>query len=198
MKAKEINYELMNEWFYYDETSPSCLRWKKKVGGSQKVKVGSVAGALKQKQQGRHMYKYWQVRLKGDEYMAHRIVYVLHHKLINNEFHVDHVDHDSTNNKIGNLRNVSHSVNARNMRIFATNSTGVTGVRLRGDRYVAFWSEDGGRWGKRGMKSFSINKYGEEEAFRLARQAREEAIKRLNEQGAGYTETHGKSEGELE
>lgn len=192
MKAKEIDYDLMNEWFYYDETSPSCLRWKKVGVYTSKVEVGDVAGTLKQRQRGRYVYKHWEVHLKGEFYMAHRIVYVLHHKLINNEFHVDHVDHDSTNNKIDNLRNVSRGVNMRNMRVFVTNSSGVTGVRLCGGRYSAFWSQGG----RQSTKSFSVNKYGEEEAFRLACQAREEAIKRLNEQGAGYTETHGKSEGE--
>lgn len=186
MKAKEIDYDLMNEWFYYDETSPSCLRWKK-ASRSNKVEIGSASGTLKQKQQGRYMRKHWEVSLKGEVYMVHRVVYVLHHKLINNEFPVDHIDHDSTNNKIGNLRNVSHSVNMRNMRIFVTNSTGVTGVSLRGERYSALWREDE----RLDSKSFSVNKYGEEEAFRLACQAREEAIKRLNEQGAGYTEAHG-------
>ena len=186
MKAKEIDYELMDEWFYYDETSPSCLRWKK-ASRSNKVKLGSVAGTLKHKRQGRYVYKQWEVKLKGEFYMVHRIVYALHHKLINNEFPVDHVDHDSTNNKIGNLRNVPHAVNMRNMRAFVTNSTGVSGVGLGGDRYRAMWVEDG----RLKSKSFAIRKYGEEEAFRLACQAREEAIKRLNEQGAGYTETHG-------
>jgi hypothetical protein len=46
--------------------------------------------------------------------------------------------------------------------------------------------------GKKHSKSFSISKYGYEEAFRLACEARVEAIRLLNEQGAGYTEYHGK------
>ena len=83
---------------------------------------------------------------------------------------------------------------ARNQRKFKSNTTGVTGVYQHHkngvlNRYVADWRELNGT---RKTKSFSINKYGKEEAFRLACQAREDAIKRLNEEGAGYSENHGK------
>ena len=40
-------------------------------------------------------------------------------------------------------------------------------------------------------RCFTISKYGEQEAFRLAYEWREQKIKELNEQGAGYTERHG-------
>lgn len=40
--------------------------------------------------------------------------------------------------------------------------------------------------------SFSCNKYGHEQAFQLACQWREQKIAELNEQGAGYSERHGK------
>ena len=38
--------------------------------------------------------------------------------------------------------------------------------------------------------SFCVNKYGEEEAQRLAVETRENAICALNNQGAGYSERH--------
>lgn len=37
-----------------------------------------------------------------------------------------------------------------------------------------------------------VSNHGKEEAFRLACEARENAIKELNAQGAGYSENHGK------
>lgn len=61
--------------------------------------------------------------------------------------------------------------------------------RGREDSYMVCWK---GLQGEDYRKYFSILKYGKEEAFRLACEAREEAIKRLNEQGAGYSENHGK------
>lgn len=79
---------------------------------------------------------------------------------------------------------------SRNRRRRVDNSTGFTGVNLRGGKdYVAIWVT---LEGKTKSKSFSINKYGKEEAFRLACEARENAIKELNEQGAGYSGNHGK------
>lgn len=79
---------------------------------------------------------------------------------------------------------------SRNRRKRTDNKTGVTGVLLEENkRYRATWEDISG---KTKSKSFSILKYGKEEAFRLACEARENAIKELNEQGAGYSENHGK------
>ena len=46
--------------------------------------------------------------------------------------------------------------------------------------------------GEKKTKSFSCNLLGEEQAFKLACEYREQNIRELNEQGAGYTERHGK------
>lgn len=84
---------------------------------------------------------------------------------------------------------------SRNTRKSKNNSTGKNGVTTikRGGKpieaYVATWYTLEGR---RKTRGFSVNKYGEEEAFRLACEYRDEQIRLLNEQGAGYTEGHGK------
>ena len=82
----------------------------------------------------------------------------------------------------------------RNRRKNKNNTSGVTGITRcfeKGElcKYRAAWKNLDG---KTETKTFSINKYGKEEAFRLACEARENAIKELNEQGAGYSENHGK------
>lgn len=89
---------------------------------------------------------------------------------------------------------ITNDKQARNKTKLSTNTTGVTGVHKHHKngvlcRYTADWRELDGT---RRSKSFSINKYGKEEAFRLACETRENAIKELNEQGAGYSENHGK------
>lgn len=88
----------------------------------------------------------------------------------------------------------THDIQSRNKRISDKNKTKVTGVTMKFKNnqlyiYRAEWVEQDGY---QKTKSFSINKYGKQEAFRLACQAREDAIKRLNEEGAGYSENHGK------
>jgi hypothetical protein len=41
---------------------------------------------------------------------------------------IDHIDHDGTNNRISNLRDVTHTDNLRNARMSKCNKTGVKGV----------------------------------------------------------------------
>lgn len=84
---------------------------------------------------------------------------------------------------------------ARNRGMQKNNTIGYTGVSYEGadsnknsPRYRAFWFEDG----RMRRKSFSVNRYGEVEAYRLACEYRDLMIDKLNDQGAGYSEGHGK------
>lgn len=73
------------------------------------------------------------------------------------------------------------------------NTTGLGGVYRRYARgilhYVADWRELDGT---RRTKLFSTRKYGEEGALILAKEYRTQMIIKLNEQGAGYSDKHGK------
>lgn len=91
-----------------------------------------------------------------------------------------------------NVRWVSPEIQARNTSLRKNNKTGVTGVVLDKHlypKYRAMWMDLNGR---QRSKSFSVESYGEQEAFRLACEYREAQIQVLNEQGAGYSEGHGK------
>lgn len=95
---------------------------------------------------------------------------------------------------LDNCEWVTKEVQARNRRKRRDNKTGCNGVSQeiidgKLTRYRVEWYD---LEKKKKSKSFSILKYGKEEAFRLACEARENAIKELNEQGAGYSENHGK------
>lgn len=98
----------------------------------------------------------------------------------------------------GNLTWVLPEFQARNKTKLRNNKSGVTGVHWQDDHgriaAVAFWREFDQAKNKVVVKSksFSVSKYGKEVAFQLAVKAREDAIKRLNEMGYGYTENHGK------
>lgn len=93
-----------------------------------------------------------------------------------------------------NVKWLLNEFQPRNKKKSRRNTTGATGVVLEiGERnsvrYRAFWCDL--ETGKNKSKSFSIKKYGKEEAFRLACEWRTKMIEQLNAQGAGYTETHG-------
>jgi len=99
------------------------------------------------------------------------------------------------NNNLGYLENnVQWELppeQARNKSQYSSNTSGVTGVTYSkvDARWYATWVSPA--TGKNVSKTFSIKKYGEEQAFQLACEARAKAIQELNAQGAGYSETHG-------
>ena len=50
---------------------------------------------------------------------------------------IDHIDGDVTNNRIANLRSVSHQENCKHRRVYSTNRSGHPGVS---------WKASEGRW----------------------------------------------------
>lgn len=70
---------------------------------------------------------YLYVGYSGSNYLAHRICFALYHGLWPSE-RIDHIDGDTLNNKIENLREVSHRDNTRNAKLNVRNKTGIPGV----------------------------------------------------------------------
>lgn len=91
-----------------------------------------------------------------------------------------------------NLRWATKEQQSRNQRMRKINTSGVTGVCFHESRgcWIAYWHELSG---KQKMKSFSCKKYGYNLAFKLACETREAEMLKLQELGAGYSETHGLS-----
>lgn len=175
-----------SRYLRYDETSPSCLRWKVNIrsgefGSLLNVCEGDVAGT-------RHQY--WRVQLNGKQYRCHSIIWAMFND--NAKILVDHKNGDRYDNRISNLREATKEVNARNRSKHSNNTSGYTGVSFRitnGSEYcTARWRENG----KTCSKSYSVAKCGRLKALQLAITARTEAITSLNESGAGYSERHGK------
>lgn len=194
------------EVFYYDESSPTFLRWAcdipvvnqtGEIAGAFVARVGDVAGS--EGHNGKN-YKFFQVKFQQKMYKVARIVYELFYGKLDAGMTVDHKDGNPKNNRPSNLRQVTQTINNRNLRKNALNKTGVNGVALaeitdpRYGRtylyYVAMWRESD----KSRRRNFSVQKLGNEEAFRLACEHRAKMVEKLNEQGAGYTERHGRSD----
>lgn len=179
----------MVENFYYDETSPSCLRWNITIYAAKNysavcVRKGDVAGTLDN--------KYYRVKTDEGFIAVHRIIWRLFNGEIPDDLVIDHIDRNPSNNKISNLRLVTELVNNRNRNKSESNKSGTTGVHIIHTNF-------GGAWraaytlldGSRVIKSFSVAKYGYDKAREMAEKVREEGITQLNTDGAGYTETHG-------
>jgi len=168
--------------FYYDETSPTFLRWKK-ARYKTRIKDGSQAGCLTT---GLGKTEKSKVTVNRKSMLVHRIIYTLHYGDIKQNYVIDHIDGDPRNNNINNLREVTPAVNSRNVKS-VRNKSGFIGVRYhkRERKWLAFWHENLVQQ----SKGFSIRMFGED-AFRLACEYRAMKIKELNKQGAGYTERH--------
>lgn len=176
------------EYFYYDESSPSGLRWL--INAGKRRQSGDIAGTV--------CHGAWRVQVEGVVYMVHRVVYEMHYGNLDN-LHVDHIDRNPSNNCVENLRAVKHKVNMRNKSRQENNTSGVAGISYKtvfDKRYDTVYTGWLAQWrglnSERQSKFFSVEKHGYDQAFQLACEHRVKMIAELNEQGAGYSSTHGK------
>lgn len=94
----------LSDYFYYDPSSPSCLRNKV---SRRAARQDMVQGSLGNR-------GYWQVRLLGERFVQHRIVWELHFGPVPEGSVIDHIDRDKSNNRIENLRCTTQSSNMTN------------------------------------------------------------------------------------
>lgn len=94
---------------------------------------------------------------------------------------IDHINRNPLDNRKINLRIVNRSINSTNAKVRIKSKSNIRGVYRREERpgiakasWVCEWSDS-----KRHSKSFSVEKYGEEQAFRLACSFREEKLKEM-------------------
>ena len=76
--------------------------------------------------------------------------------------------------KLREIQNLPEAENPHR-RMQSNNKSGITGVRRGKTAWSATWVE----YGKQQHRSFAVEKFGEEEAFRLAQEVRRDAEKRI-------------------
>lgn len=79
---------------------------------------------------------YFHGRLDNVAHQAHRVAWALHHGVWPTGT-IDHINGDPRDNRIENLRDVSHQENHRNQRVRKNNTSGAMGVS---------WFRGTGRW----------------------------------------------------
>lgn len=180
--------------FYYDESSPTCLKWKYTRRNPKFNNVivlkDTNAGCLRFYKDG--IPRNSAVSLNGRSYYVQRIIFEMENLCIIPEgYMIDHIDGNPHNNKISNLKMVLAFDNAHNIKKMSHNTSGITGVSYSpaSNTWRAIWHDGEG---KQRSKCFSVNKYGEDLAKQFAMDVRESAIKSLKEDGYLYTERHGK------
>lgn len=83
-------------------------------------------------------------KLLGRRLKAHRVIWAMVHDTWPDE--IDHINGDKSDNRISNLRSVTHSENGRNCKLSKSNTHGFQGIhRRRSGRWSAYISIDGKR-----------------------------------------------------
>lgn len=75
----------------------------------------------------------------------HRIIYEMRHGEIPEGMFIDHIDHNRQNNRDDNHRLVTQAENNRNASVRKDSSTGVCGVTVKGNKFIARYQIDGRR-----------------------------------------------------
>ena len=123
------------DYLYYDETSPSCLRWK--VRPAHCISIGDPAGNEKN-DEGRI---YYQLTLKKRHYYCHRIIWEMFNGVINRSSRIDHIknisESEPADNRIENLQICSNMQNSQKKLLRRDSKSGFKGVN---------WNEESKNW----------------------------------------------------
>lgn len=188
----DYDYEILSQFFMYDESSPSGLRWRKSCG---KLRPLAVAGSRSWSDKQKTKPKCWDVRFQGSLYKVHRIIYCIHNGSIDPELAINHIDNNPFNNRIENLELVTQQINMQRTKIHtgrasrADSTTGIVGVAVvtyEGEvvAYTASFTDT--KCGSRVIFTFPTETYGSELALHLAKEARNFSIQEQVASGEGY------------
>ncbi|MDV6347485.1 HNH endonuclease [Nitrosomonas sp. Is35] len=120
-----ITQEELKRVLHYDHKTGIFTNLIKR---SNNAKAGAFAGH----RAARYIY----INLNGKLYLAHRLAWLYIYGIWP-DHHIDHIDGNCLNNAISNLRDVTQSVNCRNQKLRATNTSGHPGVH---------WYKATGKW----------------------------------------------------
>lgn len=171
--------------FYYEETSPTCLRfktWNKSNIKKTARYAGDIAGYLLNT---KNPPAYYAVRFNAKSCLVHRIIWTMFNGEIPDGFIINHKNNNSLDNRIENLEIITQAINCRRTTKQSRDGAGVYVLKSGKHSYsVANWTENFIRY----TKLFSHTKLGEEEATRLAAEFRESKMRQLSH--LGYMNDH--------
>ncbi len=115
--TNELTAEYLRSVLHYDQET-GIFTWK--VRTSNSVKVGDAAGCP-------NGAGYLQITVQSRLYLAHRLAWLHTHGEWPKE-QLDHINRNRSDNRIANLREVTHKQNLQNAGKYSNNTSGYPGV----------------------------------------------------------------------
>ena len=169
IKKEDLTSNLLDKIFRYD---PSTGELFYKQVSSNRVKIGSKVGKPSKS------HGYLNVGLGNLKMLlVHKLILTMNGVEIPDDMEVDHKDGDRTNNKLNNLRVVTHGINMKNRKIGSNNTSGYFGIRIL----------NSGRFSCKITSEGVENNLGTVDTFEEALIIRKKAEKELN-----FSENHGR------
>ncbi|WP_162500900.1 HNH endonuclease [Modicisalibacter coralii] len=181
-RSSLLDRDWLNECFLYDDET-GLLIWRADRPASHfssparyqswiKDTAGTIAGYPSSD-------GYLLIKIEGTRLYQHHIVLAMHGIKVPYDKEVDHLNGNRSDNRMQNLRVVSHLVNMRNRTMHSNNTSGINGVsRIGGSRpWMAQAGLNGG--------TIIIGRYHTSEEAEAARQAWQDKV-------GDFTKRHGK------
>jgi heme/copper-type cytochrome/quinol oxidase subunit 3 len=171
-ESRELTREMFFEIVEYNESSPTGLVWKNDRG--TKNKAGKKAGCRTD--------DYYRIEISGISYSCHRIIYALIHGKCSRDMTINHINTNSLDNRIGNLEEVTQSLNNKRKSTTGRNAKGVGWEEeIKKGKHgnvsttyaVCYWRDNNGN--KR-RKRFSVSRLGLMVAYKLATEHRTKMV----------------------
>jgi hypothetical protein len=129
-----MNVKRLREVLNYDSET-GVFRWKERL--ARKLQIGDVAGHVSAPRGT------VQIRINGVNYLAHRLAWMYMHGQ-SPKATIDHLNGNPSDNRIANLRDVSHQMNMENIRHASAHSrSGVLGAHEKNGRWRSRIHVDG-------------------------------------------------------
>jgi hypothetical protein len=159
------------------EPGTGKVYWLRRTGQGQPIAAFNAKYAGREAFTSLRANGYLAGGIGSSKFLAHRIVWALHYGVWP-QGEIDHINGNRADNRITNLRDVPHRANSQNMKRFANNSSGVTGV---------VWSKQRGSWIARIKVDYKLRHLGVFNDYNDAVNARREAEARF-----GFHANHGR------
>ena len=176
---KLLRYEPDTGKLFWQERTPDVFTVTPGRASDLKCKMWNTRWAGKEAFTADKGNGYKHGRIFGENYYTHRVIFAI----VNGHWPrdcIDHINGDMADNRICNLRAATRSENARNQKMYSTNTSGVVGV---------VWDKSIGKWAPQIQAGGCNIKLGY-----FADKSEAIAVRKAAEIEFGYHANHGRTE----